>query len=268
VTAEGTMLGTPHYMAPEQIRGAPTVDHRADLWALGVIAYRCLAGQLPFPGPALGELLLSIPSRPHRPLLEVAPEVPAELAALVERCLHKEPEGRWQSAVELLLALQPLGRQPAGPESTEVAITERMLSSQDALPTNESQPVQRTQSTQSTQPAKAAQPAQLAKAGSVAVAANADKAPVKVVVVPSQLAGRERTLPGVRVRGAPQPLEEGTSGGSSKRVKLDSGIEAVIIRAPKSEWRRVQSSRRTQFWLVLLGLALVGMALYLYAQMS
>ncbi|HEY0776751.1 MAG TPA: serine/threonine-protein kinase [Gemmatirosa sp.] len=106
LTRAGTSLGTPAYMAPEQAAGDPDVDARADLYAWGVIAYELLAGRHPFADRTTPHALVAahIGEAP-RPLGTVAPAVPALLAALVMRCLEKDPARRPASAVELLAVL-------------------------------------------------------------------------------------------------------------------------------------------------------------------
>jgi serine/threonine-protein kinase len=100
----GTRLGTPHAMAPEQIRGEP-VDERADIYALGVLMFHGLTGGYPFKGTTAPELerlhLTAPPPAPSR-----AAPVTAALDAVVLRCLEKKPEGRYQSVAEVLAALR------------------------------------------------------------------------------------------------------------------------------------------------------------------
>ncbi len=104
-TRTGSVLGTPYYMSPEQARGLRTVDHRTDLWALGVIAYRCLVGALPFTGEAVGDLLVKICTGPLPVPTQLVPELPAAFDAWFYRALAREPEARFQSAQELTEAL-------------------------------------------------------------------------------------------------------------------------------------------------------------------
>ena len=103
LTQIGTSLGTPAYMAPEQAAGDPTVDHRADLYAWGVMAYELLAGRHPFAERTSPQQMLAahLAERPQ-PLRRVAPGVPSALAALVMRCLEKDPARRASSAAVLL----------------------------------------------------------------------------------------------------------------------------------------------------------------------
>ena len=113
LTATGLVLGTPAYMAPEQAAADPHTDHRADIYALGVLGYEILAGRPPFAGPSAQAIVAAQLTQAATPLAEVRPSVPPALAALVMRCLEKRPADRWQSAAEVLDALEALGA-PAG----------------------------------------------------------------------------------------------------------------------------------------------------------
>lgn len=97
-TEGGKILGSPSYMSPEQARGDESVDARTDLWSLGVVAYQCLSGQLPFTGPNYNALLFAILQGPHEPLQTRCPRLPSELCDLVESCLVKDSELRAASA--------------------------------------------------------------------------------------------------------------------------------------------------------------------------
>jgi serine/threonine-protein kinase len=87
ITRTGMVLGTPHYMAPEQIFGERDVDQRVDLWSLGVIAYRVLGGALPVGGRKIGSILKHLTSGSITPLSSIAPEVPPAILELVSRLL-------------------------------------------------------------------------------------------------------------------------------------------------------------------------------------
>jgi len=109
LTATGLALGTPAYMAPEQAAADPHTDHRADIYALGVVGYEILAGRPPFTGPSPQAVIAAQLTQEAPPLAESRGSVPPALAAVVMRCLEKRPADRWQSAAELLDALETLG---------------------------------------------------------------------------------------------------------------------------------------------------------------
>ncbi len=104
-TRTGSLMGTPLYMSPEQCRGAGGVDHRADIYALGVIAYEMIAGRPPFVGEGVGELFAKHMIEAPRPLAEVVPGVPAPLAAAIAKALSKRPEDRHANMNEFRAAL-------------------------------------------------------------------------------------------------------------------------------------------------------------------
>ena len=113
LTRVGVSLGTPAYMAPEQAAGDPDVDARADRYAWGVVAYELLAGAPPFTGRAAHQLVAAHIGELPPPLGGRVASVPPGLAALVMRCLEKDPARRPQSAGELLIALEG-ARTPSG----------------------------------------------------------------------------------------------------------------------------------------------------------
>jgi serine/threonine-protein kinase len=106
-TRTGAILGTPYYMSPEQAEGTKLVDHRTDVWALGVIAYECLVGQRPFESEALGGLLLAICSRPL-PIPSQFADVPAGFDAWFAKACARELSERYQSAREAASELRQL----------------------------------------------------------------------------------------------------------------------------------------------------------------
>ncbi|WP_394839676.1 serine/threonine protein kinase [Pendulispora rubella] len=98
----GQVVGSPHYMSPEQAQDLPTLDHRSDLFSLGAVLYRLLSGQTPHPtADTLVRLMYAICTEPARPLSEVAPWVPPEMVAFVERAIAIPPSARFQSAGEM-----------------------------------------------------------------------------------------------------------------------------------------------------------------------
>jgi len=105
LTATGTVLGTVHYMSPEQVAGEP-VDRRSDVYSLGVVAFYALAGRFPFDSPTASAVLVAHVTKVAPSLADTAPTVPRPLARLVDRCLAKDPDSRIQSCEELLMELR------------------------------------------------------------------------------------------------------------------------------------------------------------------
>jgi len=108
-TGEGVLLGTPRYMSPEQAHGAKRVDHRGDLWSLGVIAYLAITGRLPFRGNGVGEVITKIATEAPVPPSELVETLPDTVDGFFLRALAKRPEDRFQSAQELSDAFVALG---------------------------------------------------------------------------------------------------------------------------------------------------------------
>jgi eukaryotic-like serine/threonine-protein kinase len=106
LTSTGLALGTPTYMAPEQAAADPHTDHRADIYALGVLGYEILTGQPPFTAPTAQAVVAAHLTQAPTPIATLRPSVPPALASLLMRCLEKRPADRWQSAGELLHVLE------------------------------------------------------------------------------------------------------------------------------------------------------------------
>jgi serine/threonine-protein kinase len=114
-TRVDVVMGTPSYMSPEQCRGARAVDSRSDIYALGCILFKMVAGHAPFLGPGTGDIIGAHLHVPPPDLLSLAPEAPPELAALVAKMLAKQPEGRPQTMAAVSQALDELLRSLASP---------------------------------------------------------------------------------------------------------------------------------------------------------
>jgi serine/threonine protein kinase len=113
LTKSHGVLGSPEYMAPEQIASPRDVDPRADLWSLGVILHELVVGRRPFDAPDLIALCVAVS---YDPTPRLGSDAPAGLQEVVERCLAKKPEGRYDAIAALAAALVPFG----GPEAPEL----------------------------------------------------------------------------------------------------------------------------------------------------
>ena len=106
VTTTGLALGTPSYMAPEQAVADKQVDHRADLYAVGVVGYEMLAGRRPFPGNTAQQIVVAQMTKAPDELLSHRPSVPPALAAVIMRAIERNPADRWQSAADMAARLE------------------------------------------------------------------------------------------------------------------------------------------------------------------
>jgi serine/threonine-protein kinase len=105
VTDAGTSVGTPDYMSPEQLRFAREVDHRSDLWALAVMAYRAIVGRLPFSSGTFAGLCMAICTGRHPRPSEIDPKLPRTLDAWFARALHLDRQRRYRTARETVATL-------------------------------------------------------------------------------------------------------------------------------------------------------------------
>ncbi len=113
-TTSGMAIGTPSYMAPEQLAGDPKADHRADIYAVGLLGYELLSGQSPFGGLSPRETMANQLTRTPPSLEKLNPDVPVRLARIVARSLEKDPEQRYASAEAMLHALEGVGLRATG----------------------------------------------------------------------------------------------------------------------------------------------------------
>jgi serine/threonine protein kinase len=124
VTREGAALGTPYYMSPEQILGSRAVDHRTDVYALGVVLYECLTRRKPFEAETLPMLTVLIHEGRYTPIRAFRPELPAGFDQVAERAMQRQPEQRFQSMRELAAALGAV----QGRTSSNLALEQTTLS--------------------------------------------------------------------------------------------------------------------------------------------
>ncbi|MFC2083718.1 protein kinase [Bacteroidota bacterium] len=109
LTQEKTTIGTVAYMSPEQMQGG-TLDHRTDIWSLGVVLYEMIIGQLPFRGEYESAVSYSILNEVQEPITALRTGVPMELERIVSKCLEKDPNERYQTAADLLVDLRHLDK--------------------------------------------------------------------------------------------------------------------------------------------------------------
>jgi serine/threonine protein kinase/tetratricopeptide (TPR) repeat protein len=110
ITKAGTTLGTAAYMSPEQTSG-DQVDHRSDIWSLGVLSYEMITGQLPFKGDYDQAITYSILNEEQQPITGLRTGIPMEMERIVNKCLQKDPSDRYQHADELIVDLRQLKKE-------------------------------------------------------------------------------------------------------------------------------------------------------------
>jgi len=121
MTSTQTLMGSPLYMSPEQLRSSRNVDHRSDIWSMGVILYEMLAGRPPFAAATMPEVCARIMAEPPASLCAANPAVPIDLEVVTMRCLEKDPDHRFADVGELALALASFGSPEARAASERIA---------------------------------------------------------------------------------------------------------------------------------------------------
>jgi serine/threonine-protein kinase len=112
LTKGGAAIGSPSYMAPEQIRAEPNLDARADIWSLGTILFELLTGRCPFEAETVALMYQKVLTEDPPSLLDLVPDAPPELNTIIRLCLQKNADDRFQTVHELVSALRGLGRPP------------------------------------------------------------------------------------------------------------------------------------------------------------
>ncbi|WP_437738884.1 serine/threonine-protein kinase [Sorangium sp. So ce1335] len=138
LTVTGAIMGTPHFMSPEQMAGGARVGPHSDLWALGVVAYFCLTGQTPFNGATIAAVAVAIDRGPPPPPSRLVPELPPAIDAWILSLLEPDPARRPQSARAVLEALDAALAAPRGPRpgagETEIMPARETLASGEGFP--------------------------------------------------------------------------------------------------------------------------------------
>ena len=126
LTKSGAIIGTPAYMSPEQARGEK-VDHRTDLFSLGVVLYRISTGRLPFNGPNTMAVLMALGTEEPPPVRSLNPNVPEPLAELIHQLLAKKADARPQSADEVVKRVRAIAEELSAPVAAALAVAQQLV---------------------------------------------------------------------------------------------------------------------------------------------
>ena len=137
-TGKGVVMGTAHYMSPEQTRGVQ-VDARTDIWSLGVVLYEMLAGSAPFAGESVSDCIASILKTEPVPLTAITPAIPAQLEWIVQKALRKDRDERYQTAKELLSDLRAVKQEAEALAQLERSVSPEMSARVGAVATSGAQ---------------------------------------------------------------------------------------------------------------------------------
>lgn len=242
ITSAGMAIGTPAYMAPEQLAGDPAADHRIDIYAVGLLAYELLTGESPFTGPSPQATMAAQLTRAPEPLYIVCPDVPPPLSAIIMQCLEKEPDKRPPTAEALMSALDSITtssgdvKMPATLTLPAVAQRRRRVTAAAAVATvllGSAVAVFASQKKDEAPPAVVAAAAPVATAPASAPVAQV-AAPMPVVLTREDSmaiarAVRQRLAEEESARGAPsEKLFADSIAKYARRVAIDSIIKATL----------------------------------------
>jgi serine/threonine-protein kinase len=121
LTRTSSVMGSPHYMSPEQAQSAKDVDTRTDIWALGVILHELLVGRVPFAGEAFGEIAVKVAVQPAPLLCTLRSDAPPALEDVIQKCLAKDRRDRFSNVADLAMALAPFAPRHAAPVVDRIA---------------------------------------------------------------------------------------------------------------------------------------------------
>lgn len=124
-TKEGFLVGTPHYMSPEQVRGLRDIDQRTDIYSMGVILYEALTGRLPFDAENIGDLVINIVQATPPPISQLRPEVGHSISSGVSRAMHRDRDERYANAREMQNCLLKAVEEKFGPREHTISVMPR-----------------------------------------------------------------------------------------------------------------------------------------------
>jgi len=137
LTSTQTVIGSPLYMSPEQMRASKELDARTDIWSLGIVLYQLLTGRMPFEGDTMPQLCAMVMTEPPRPLRDVRADLPESIVRVVNKCLQKDPAQRYPNVSELARALAAVDPTAGKGASDRISMLLREKAPESvAVPTN------------------------------------------------------------------------------------------------------------------------------------
>lgn len=236
MTRTNSVLGSPQYMAPEQLRNAKKVDARTDVWSVGVMLYELLTGAAPFSGSSFGELFAAILEQTPAPMRDSRPEIDPDLEAVVARCLKRDPAVRFENVAELGRALAP----HAPPRSA--FCVERIISWLPPPPASPHGSGSRPRAE-----------------GSARSGSSADVAPPRVRVRQGAVTGDSNDTTAFQVRGRAAQIRGGAATGNSNDATV-LGLAAAEATAPPTANTHSSTTAPRRTGIVATGVLAVGVA--------